>query len=307
LAIDFDGRLWPRLGGQIGNHVSAQLAMSLPLGAYFVFYGNRLERIAAIASLALIVELVLRAASRGAFLGLIAGAVWLVLRAKGRPRIYAIVGIIAGVLAIFPALDKEDQAKVFERYFSTFANAEDRDMSAASRLNFWQAGVKMIADHPLGSGFEAAFESDLGATYVAHLDLGDGRIYRSVHNGYLDIAASWGIHGLMLFLVALGLACLRLNRSTRSAFATGNRQTGFLGCCFQAAIIVLLMSSLTGSNLKGDGYIWSISMMLAFARLAPVFTPSVFHSQSNGATVSNGTNVEYRSWESTTSSRAASC
>ncbi len=273
-AATFDGRTWPRIGGLFGNHVTAILGMTLPVGGYFFFCGTKKEKFVALACTAFILEVVLRANSRGTFLGLLAGATWFLVLSRGRARAYVAGGIVLGIIATFATLDEEDKAKVFGRFGTTFVESERRDASAASRLDYWNAGVKMISEHPFGSGAEAAFESDLGAKYVRHLDIehyhdraNEG--YRSVHNGYLDTTASWGIQGFLLFSAAFLVAFTALWSASAQPEVRDSFQATFLGNSLQVMIVLLLVTSMFGSNLKSDGMIWFMAMAIGYSRLAP--------------------------------------
>ena len=81
----------------------------------------------------------------------------------------------------------------------------------------------MIGDHPLGAGGGAAFVSPLGISYLARIGI---FVPRSVHNGYLDIAASWGIHGFLLYLGAIGTAWWQVRKGIKAA----HRQRSGVAC-----------------------------------------------------------------------------
>jgi len=249
-----------------GNALAGLLAFSLPLGGYFFFFGRKLSKLPVIFSLVFVFEVVLRCVSRGCFLGMIAGGAWLLLRSRGRQRIYPITGIALALLAAVVLWGENLPQKILGRFETTFAPAEERDDSALSRIEFWRRGLAMVRDHPLGSGFAAAFRSDLGLSYIT--GLGETR-YRSVHNGYIDIAAGWGVQGLALYLGAILLAFWALWRSTSRAYAAASTEAGFLGICLEAALVIQLVATMFGSTLDGESFFWWIAMALAFARILP--------------------------------------
>lgn len=253
-------------GAKGANALGAIQCIAIPLGGYLLFCGKRIEKCVALFSLALILEVVLRCGSRGVFLGLIGGAVWLLLGAKGKLRKYAIAGVGLAIIAAFFQMGDLHQTRVLDRFGTTFASAEERDASAAGRIDYWILGMKMVGDHPLGSGFEAAFETDLGLSYLRTIGV-EGT--HSVHNGYLDIAASWGVQGLILFLAAIFLSWRSLRASISSLYASGNQKIAFLGCCLCAIIVSQLMMSMFGSSLKSEHFIWVIAMALAYRCALP--------------------------------------
>lgn len=250
-------------GASGANALAALMALCLPWGGYLLFYGRKLGKVLVICCLVLIVEVVVRCLSRGNFLGLIAGAVWLAWRAKGRLRTYTVLGIALALLAVVIQTG-ENLPRVLGRYSSTFAEEDQWDASAQSRLPFWRQGLAMVRDHPFGSGAEAAFYSDLGFTYIA--PLGETR-YRSVHNGYLNIAAGWGIQGLVLYLGAIAVAFGALWRSTSRARALAWPEAAFLGNCLEASLMIQLVATMFGSTLDAEWYYWWIAMALGFERL----------------------------------------
>ena len=67
------------------------------------------------------------------------------------------------------------------------------------RIGYWQAGLKMIADHPLlGVGLD-----NFGDRYLEY-KLPTGREVRRAHNNYLQIAADLGVPALIIFCVLWG-------------------------------------------------------------------------------------------------------
>ena len=196
--------------------------------------GRKLEKLLALFSCVLLVEVILRCVSRGGMLALLAAGIWPVLTARGRIRRYAIVGVVLAAAAAYSVTGEHDREKVIGRFVTIFAPEEERDASAESRLLFWERALKMLGDHPLGSGAEAAFNSRLGFSYIRDIS----NVPRAIHNGYLDIATSWGVQGLALYLGAFLLAWLQVHRGVAAARAQHNDAAAFLGCCIQAALVL---------------------------------------------------------------------
>ena len=186
-------------GASDSNLISGILLIGLLIGGYFTISEARLwiKGYFIIGSV-LILETLLRNNSRGAYLSLgLAGLAFLIF-STGKARRMALQGAFLGAIAIL--LMAKNQA-IWDRFFSTFANEEERDGSAQSRLDYWSAAMDMISSYPLGSGGEAAFMSPRGMSFISHIN----NQPRAVHNGYLDIAAGWGVQGFLLFAVATSL------------------------------------------------------------------------------------------------------
>lgn len=251
-------------GAQESNYLAALLSLCIPIAGGLLLTGNKWEKIFAFVTLPLVLEVILRCNSRGAFLGLLVGAGWLIARSSGKIRKYAMIGVALGGMAAYTMIG---DARIIDRFMSTFASDEERDRSADSRLVYWAAAMDMISDNPMGSGAEAAFKSDKGMEYLAQS--GEYR-YRAVHNGFLDIAASWGLQGLTLFIAAILVA----RRGARCAITWARSQSqeviAFMGICIDATLMVQLVCSMFISSLDGEWFYWWIAMGLAYRRIYAV-------------------------------------
>jgi O-antigen ligase len=182
-------------GASDSNLISGVLLVGLFIGGYLTLtVPNLWKKALTVFGSVLILETILRNNSRGTYLAMIvSGAVFLAY-SSGTARRYATVGGGLGAIAVL--LMAKNQ-RIWERFFSTFVEAEERDNSAQSRIEYWKAAIDMISSYPLGSGGEAAFMSPRGRGFISHLTSRP----RAVHNGFLDIAASWGIQGFFLFSI----------------------------------------------------------------------------------------------------------
>lgn len=244
-----------------GNIIGSICAMSIPLGGYFLFSGNLRQKAIAAVSLVFTLEFTLQTVSRGVYLGVVGAAIWFVLEAKGRVRKYAIGGILLGVIAAYVQA-RSDRDFYWERFSSVFSSSEQQDVSATSRTELWSRGLKMIGDHPLGSGYQAAFHSDLGYTYVEDVRDHQG----SPHNGYIELAASWGIQGAVLFLAAAGVAWLQSSRSIAVAMAAGDDNAALMGYCIHSSIIIFLIARFFSGSVFVEHAFWWMALAVTYQR-----------------------------------------
>ncbi len=256
----FKGRLEGVALGSAGdaNFLSQIMSLSIIPAGYFVVCGRWRERLVALATCGLLVEVIQKSGSRAMFVSVFVGAAALLVRARGRARMWAAGGLVLSVCALFLVAGDYEQEFLIKRLESIFVSTEDRDRSAASRLEMHEPALKMIADYPLGSGGEAAFKSRRGLRYIPHIF----DHYMAVHNGYLDIAASWGIQGLLLILAAVFLSWQALARAMKSAYRGGDFSEGFQACCLEAMLVVLVVSTLFISSLRGEWFIWWMVLAL---------------------------------------------
>ena len=154
---------------------------------------------------------------------------------------------------------------------TTFTDAEERDSSAASRLDYWQAGLRMLADYPLGAGGDG-FHDVHGPKYIAQVS----GVYfdsRSVHNGFINTACDWGIQGLLLSLAFLGGALALLWRTMRACNTRGDERGALLACGLFAGVVGFLVTSLFGDYLDNEWGYWVAACAVAHVALYSV--PSV--------------------------------
>jgi O-antigen ligase len=249
-----------RVGGGLGqiNVAGAYFATAalFTLGLLATGYRRWLEKLALLGCVvASTVGLVLPA-SRGAFVGFLAGALPQAIRA-GVVGFLILALIVGGFLAWAPGYVKERVTKTQEAITTDDADRYDAlNQDSGGRFDFWKASLKIIAAHPiLGVGF--------GRTHLAMEDLVGTA--RSPHNAYLSTAGDMGIPGLLGLLWLFWIALRAAGSLTRSpGFPRG------LGLAFRGAILGLMVSNLFG------GRIFCFNIGGAFAFL----TALVFRARS---------------------------
>ena len=249
------------------NEMAGLFCIAICLGGYFVFFGETLRTKAIAALLACMsLEVVLRTVSRAAFLSLFCAATCFIVSARGVARRYAIVSCVLAIMAAFVVMGEEHQSRALERFMTVFNKAEERDVSADSRLNYWRAGMQLIADHPLGAGYEVAFTSDLGVSYLMRLESDHAWYtqYRAVHNGYLDVTASWGVQGMAVFCFMLFIAWRRLRAGLRKAHERRDDPAAFMGNCLEAVIVTQLVVVVFSSTLDAEWILWWVALAVSY-------------------------------------------
>jgi O-antigen ligase len=189
-------------GGMDNNCV----AIAMVCGAGFAFFLGLAERgwrrwLAFLAA-ALMAHAIMFAFSRGGLLALIvAGAVSFILIPK-RPVDYLFL-LLAALLALRMA-----GPEVRNRFYSTFAEKEERDLSAQSRVDMWKTCLALMAQHPLvgvGPNNFPLLAQQHG--YTAG---------KQAHSLWMQAAAELGAPGLGLLLSFYLIAMLRLWRLAKT-------------------------------------------------------------------------------------------
>lgn len=248
-------------GAANSNELASLMVTVLPVTAGLLLAGGWRSRTAALLSAPLILNVVLLCNSRGAMLSAIASGFAFLLFAPPGLRSKMIKALALGLVALWLLLG---DGRIVERFTTIFAEAEQRDDSAASRLLYWQAGINMIADRPFGSGGDG-FSDVYGPGYIADLG-GDLFDARSVHNGYLDETCSWGIQGLFLqlgvFITALGL----LTSASRKHLASGDREGAIIAVAVASGLVSFLVTSIFSSLLSKEWGFWLAAIAVAMTR-----------------------------------------
>lgn len=174
---------------------------------------------------------VMVSASRGGFLGMVTGSLFLILRTKRRFRNLALIGISLAVVIFASPVSP----------LQRFKNPTPGDQqSADTHVALMYGGVRMMLEHPVfGVGIDN-FKRNSGRfvtlTEAAQMD----KQSRVAHNSYVEIGAEMGIPGLLLFIGLLVCSFTSLGNVARMAQrwkvplvqeAAVGLQAGLVGSC----------------------------------------------------------------------------
>ena len=249
-------------GAKMANNLASLFVVALPLAGALFFIGKRWEKWLAALTAPFILNVILLCSSRAAFLGLFAAAGTFLVAVPGRARKQALYGLtLAGVVTFFLMGDPD----ILARFGTIFVSSEEQlDNSARSRLTYWTAGVRMIADHPLGAG-GAGFKRAYASQYLAAEGI-DVQA-RSVHNGFINDAAEWGLQGLTLHLLFIGSGVWLMLRVARHRNALGDRHGAVTCAALIGAMVAFLITCIFGDFLDAEWGYWIVALMVGYARL----------------------------------------
>lgn len=255
-----NGRLLEIGSGDSFNDNSAA-AHLLTVLAFAVVYlltekDKRKRALAAVATIFVVNTLVL-CNSRGATVALIAtlGASFLLIRSGYRVRL---VG--TGVAMIALVLTMADPQFLTRQQTTT--NYE-QDSSAEQRLESWQAGFRMVRDHPLGVGGRGFHL--LSPQYIPSIVESHNGDLRAPHNTWVMVSTEWGVAGLICFIGIYGSAFLLLQRVKRRATHQGFYYWRALA--IQLAIVATLVAGAFTDRLYGESGYWMVGLACALYRL----------------------------------------
>jgi hypothetical protein len=265
-------------GADSSNSLASVMLLTLPLIGTLWVNGEVRHKLTAMVAAPFALNVLILCNSRGAFLGLIGAGLSFLLIARGQTRKQAIKSLaLAGVVLYLLLGDPQ----IFERFLTTFAGSEDRDASAASRFQFWRAGLLMIYDYPLGDG-GGAFKYIHGGRYL-RMVMGDDAIERSLHNGYLEEATEWGVQGLFLRLMFVGASALLAFRTIKLCRNDGRTADALMGMCFLTAGCGFLIHCVFGSFLSNEWGYWILALMVRYGELYRVPESALAHQEATAS------------------------
>jgi O-antigen ligase len=272
----FAGREGGRLDGVGGPGLddSNTLGMYLATGviaAFGIFLAYKgWRKWLSFAMLIVILNGFVLANSRGAFLGLVAGGLVVMLcKAYQHRREFWILTMIAAMG--FPLIvDKT----FIERMFTigdVVSDSEDADMSARSRLEIYQAQLRMAADYPLGTGYRGTVvlsRSYLDRRWLSRGNgLDDPDAGRSSHNTLMTALVEQGWPGLLMFLCLLGWIVRAIHRTRGLKRRDIDPQITTLAATCCACLAVVMVAGTATDYLMAELQFWLFACLVSALQL----------------------------------------
>lgn len=176
------------------NALAMALVMVLPLVRYLQLQTeSKLIRLGLYGLILLIAFSIIGSQSRGAFLGGVIMAAFLILKSRQRFMLSMLVVGFMTVGVFFVPQSWIDRMSTIETY--------QQDGSALSRLEVWGFAIRIANDRPIvGGGFRVSYDDPIYLKYVPDARKGRGRNYHSV---YFEVLGELGYVGLLIYLSLL--------------------------------------------------------------------------------------------------------
>jgi O-antigen ligase len=187
------------------NYFALTAMFTIALGTYLAIQrAGKLQTYFCLGSVFVTTVAVTLGGSRGAFLGMAAMFLMVVLRSNRRMLYLS----VAGTVFLFPSLFLANSP--LRRFFAP----SERDMiNVEERTLAWKAGLRMVRDNPLTGVGVGAFKPLMKYYQLP----GEKEILHIAHNTYLEIAAEMGLPGLLVFLMMYGSTFRMLERIRKRA------------------------------------------------------------------------------------------
>ena len=154
--------------------------------AFAVVRAPRRIRIVALIGVAVVLLPLIFTFTRSAWLGLLAGMMFM-CALQNRKVMIGIGVLVAAFIFLAPSSMKDRAA-------SSFDPSHPRNVE---RVYMWKAGAEMIRDNPVtGVG-----DIDLAKLYEEYRPPESQEIRRHMHNNFIMFGVLWGVPGLLLFLI----------------------------------------------------------------------------------------------------------
>ncbi len=189
--------------------------------------------------------------SRGAVVGLAAGALAALLMAPKRYRLKMGVALLAAGIGFLWLADPQ----FLERTQTITRSQEQRDSSAQSRIRLAQAGLQMLQNHPLGVG-AGNFYQNIG-NYIPEYQGKDA------HNTYVRVATELGVQGIGLFglLILNGYLTLRRTAKEAEKLPEDQREPARLLCFGLTCALSTLLACCLTISLPYVEFMWWVLLL----------------------------------------------
>lgn len=245
-----DGYSWARLNGWGFNDNNTYTISTIPIMAFSaslaLLASRTWQKYLAAAIFVLQLNQIFLLESRGGMLGSIALGAILWWNVPKTPRRYVAA---TGLLVVVSVLAGPP---VVKRFSSTFAEEDQRDVSAESRFKVWEAGWNITKDYPLlGLGPWGA-ETMVPLYYPGGLN----QDRKALHNLFFEVSTGSGIPATLAYLVFYFVPWFTVRRYWRQTQGQHSAQTQAVCVAVIAAIPAYWVSSFFSSGiLIESGYL----------------------------------------------------
>ena len=245
----------------LGMHMSTGVMCA---GMLFLGFKGRYKWISFFC-IPLILNGVIMAGSRGAFLGLLCGgasaAIFCPRKFRAQFSFYSVLAVL-----LFFMLAHDQFIDRLSSLFNAIDGESELDNSAASRLEIAAYGWEMAKDHPLGAGHKGT--RSLSSQYMPAYLLSEGS--RSAHNSYMDALVSYGFIGLTLYLMLYFWAAKKLFWLRGVAERERDPELGTLTMLYAAVLGTVFASGMFSNFVFAEVQFWMFALLAATMNLPEV-------------------------------------
>jgi O-antigen ligase len=243
------------------NSLAGILSLAVALLAYKLLLCGWPRRILYVPIIGLLLNAIVMTRSRAVFLGMLVAAPFMAIMAPTGYRKKILIFICLGAILFFALSDYTFLTRMQSIEYNAALLTLSGSPGELSRVDFWKAALRMIADHPFGVGIK--HYERLISTY-------DRRIGRmDAHNTYVLCCAETGILGMALFMVIIAQSFLSVKRAFRNAVNHSQRsEVEIIGCSLFAALLIITIGLMTTHSILYSGMLWILlSLPIIYERV----------------------------------------
>ena len=241
------------------NTVGMYLAAILFIAFFLTLLETKWRKLIVFACLPFILNALILAASRGAFLSVfVAGLVAIYFKPKSIRRLFYVGAIVGGFGIAYLGSESFVQRMVSVQVAAS--GEEEADSSAASRGQILSYQWEMALDHPFGVGFKGT--AILSRNYMPESLLTKGKV-RGSHNTLAAVLVSHGWPGLILYSCILIWAAKKLFFLIRIFHRREDNENSLLISMLACGFTVHFVSGLFSNYFKAEILIWLLALLSA--------------------------------------------
>lgn len=235
------------------------------LFASMLLFDNNLKvKLTALFALPFIINGLILAGSRGAFLGLVAGGIPLFIYTPKQYRKHFVMLAVIGIVTFF-YIANEGFITRLETMLAVADEEVELEASAASRSVIIGAQVDMFKDYPMGGGHKTTLL--LSPIYLDSLYLTRAREVsvkgRASHNTIMTSLTDQGIPGGIIYFAISAWCYLTLRRMGKVCTKNGETELMIFCAIVGSALLSIFISGLFSNFLKAEVTIWCIALLAA--------------------------------------------
>lgn len=252
--------------GGDSNQTAAALVPAAVLLIYYAWMGNKKIRFLCFVCGAFIVNALVLINSRGAFVGVVAGAGLFICYMlfsrfqKAGQRAMAIVIILAGLSGGLYVADD-----TFWERMQTLQADEDGQRGGAGRMHFWWATFDMLKDYPMGVGIGGY--QQLSELYLDESATSYSVQNRAVHSTWFQLLGEVGWIGAAIFLCLLFSTWRLLSDTKKHLIEQGRNDAYFQMISLQCAMISFMVAATFIDRIRAEMFFWLFLFIAAAANI----------------------------------------
>lgn len=241
--------------GTNANDTGSVLITAVPILIFYIIKGKIWQKLLSLTTLAYILDGIVLVNSRGAFLGMIIGLIYMLLHilfsklVGNKEKIIMVLGVLIATCLFWYLMDD-----AFTERMSTLqtVDLDNPEGEESSRVYFWKKTFDLVKSHPFGVGF-------WGYQRLSHQFLPSEMLtggMRAVHSTYFQALAEYGYIGPIILFGYL-VSTFNLSRNSRKfVISKNNVYLYYQNIAINAGLVSFLIAAAFIDRLYAEMIFW---------------------------------------------------